>query len=158
MHTMADTISRLLVHWADAGAQPAGGVTDEEIQAFEAKYSIRMPNDLRSYFLKVNGMRPDWHCDQDSNGFTFLPLAKLRCLGTLAYDGSGAEADSPRLFVFADYLTASWEYAIGLWSREREDNPVFLIDSPNKIVANSFSEFVDLYLIDSPKLYLPQKT
>ena len=149
-------ISRLLIHWNNAGAQPVGGATNEEIVAFEQTHSVQMPNDLRSYFLKVNGMRPDWHCDQDGNGFTFWPLARLSCLGTLAYVGSGDEPDCPMFFVFADYLSSSWQYAIGLWSGEKRDNPVLLINNPNNTVASSFSEFVDLCLIDSAKLYPPQ--
>jgi SMI1 / KNR4 family (SUKH-1) len=150
---MPDIISRLLTHWADAGAQPAGGVTEEEIEAFQRTHNIRMPNDLRSYFLKVNGMKPDWHCDQDGNGFTFWPLARLHCLGPVAYPGPGESTDCPTFFVFADYLASCWDYAIGLWSREREGNAILLINSPNKIVANSFSEFVDLCVLDSPQLY-----
>jgi hypothetical protein len=150
---MPDIISRLLTHWADAGAQPAGGVTEEEIEAFQRTHNIRMPNDLRSYFLKVNGMRPDWHCDQDANGFTFWPLARLLCLGTVSYPASGGDSEGPKFFVFADYLTSCWQYAIALSNGEREDNSVLLINSPNKIVASSFTEFVDLCVVDSPQLY-----
>src|SRR5579862_4085731 len=99
---MPDMISKLLSHWAEAGALPAGGTTDADVEVFEKTHNVQMPNDLRSYFLKVNGMRQDSRCDQDANGFTFWPLAKLLCLGTLVYPGSGGSVHGPRFFVFAD--------------------------------------------------------
>jgi hypothetical protein len=155
--TTQDMVSRLLVHWANAGAEPNGGVGEEELRSFQEKYDVQVPDDLRGYFLKVNGMVQDCMHDQDGNGFTFWPLSRLRPV-EVSFPGVSPEAKDPQFFIFADYLSSSWEYAIGLWREEREGNPVLYVDPTIRLVAASFREFVDLCLDDSPKLYLPPKT
>jgi len=59
------------------------------------------------------------------------------------------------LFVFADYLDWSWAYAIRLLATPSESGHIFMIgkqETPIQI-AESFSDFVELYLVDSPILY-----
>jgi|HubBroStandDraft_5_1064220.scaffolds.fasta_scaffold733400_1 hypothetical protein len=53
---MPDIISRLLPQWADAGAQPTGGVTEEEIEAFQR---TQPPNAKRPAVLIPQGQRDE---------------------------------------------------------------------------------------------------
>lgn len=154
---MRDAFSKLREHWATGRAVAAGGASEQEIQAFQDTYGVQMPEDLRRYFREVNGMRPDWRYDQDDNGFTFWTLSRIQPLSVVTPRGSVDWADSRlnstevQYFVFADYLGESWWYAIGLAGRAY--TPVIIISHPNELVVQSFSEFLDLYFVDSPKLY-----
>jgi hypothetical protein len=155
---MRDTLSKLREHWAVGRAIPMGGASEQEIQAFQNTYEIQMPEDLHRYFKEVNGMRPDWRYDQDSIGFTFWTLSRVQPLSVVTPRGSVDWSDSKlnsnevQYFVFADYLGESWWYAVGLPKRNAYA-PVVIISHPNELVAHSFSEFFDLYFVDSPKLY-----
>jgi hypothetical protein len=63
------------------------------------------------------------------------------------------------LYVFADYLDWCWAYAILPSKMPADESPVFVLgkaELPIK-VANSFLEFVELYLADSPTIYDPPR-
>jgi hypothetical protein len=155
---MRDALSRLREHWAIGRAIATGGASEEEIQAFQDTYEVQMPEDLYQYFREVNGMRPDWRYDQDDNGFTFWTLSRVQPLsvvtprGSVDWSDSKLNSNDTQYFVFADYLGESWWYAIGLAKRPGY-TPVVIISHPNELVAHSFSEFLDFYFADSPKLY-----
>lgn len=135
----------------------AGGASEEEIQRFQNTYRVQMPADLCRYFREVNGMRPDWRYDQDSNGFTFWTLSMVQPLSvlmpseSLEWPDPSLNSNDMQYFVFADYLAECWHYAIGLANRAY--TPVIIIGPLNELVAHSFSEFLDLYFVDSRKLY-----
>ena len=99
-------------------------------------------------------MRPDWRYEQDSNGFSFWTLARVQPLSVMRPGISGGlHFEEAHYFVFADYLAECWWYAIGLGNREKKETPVVMVGPPIELVADSFSEFLDLYFVDSPKLY-----
>src|SRR4051812_48929627 len=125
---MRDTKSRLLIHWANAGAEPNAGATDEELRNFQQEHHVRLPADLCSYLGEINGMREDWHHDQDANGFCFWSLSRFCRVEVASFREQGIREEAPQFFIFADYLSSCWEYAIGLWSTEKEGNPVLLIN------------------------------
>ena len=117
---------------------------------------VLLPADMRDYFAIVNGMVPVWPGDQDDKGFSFWPLERVRWvpeeLANLSPQGV-AFPNCEDFYAFADYLGWSWAYAIRL-APSSGGNQVILIgkDEPD-LVADSFSEFVDVYLIDAPALY-----
>ena len=43
-------------HWLSQGLEINSGVSREELAAFESRYQVSLPSDLRDYFLTVNGM------------------------------------------------------------------------------------------------------
>lgn len=43
-------------HWLSQSLEVNPGVSREELTAFESKYQVSLPSDLRDYFLTVNGM------------------------------------------------------------------------------------------------------
>ena len=92
----------------------------------------------------------------EREGFSFWPLERVKTVPEEALNHNGDEWSSfpgAESFFVLDW---SWWYAIVLRNDLSEGNAVFLIGMPGfpVCVARSFSEFVDLYLIDSPKLYL----
>jgi hypothetical protein len=98
--------------------------------------------------------------DTDRAGFCFWPLPRI----VSALDEFGNNKDlrthllDPRLkdyFIFADYLHWSWAYAIRLTGDIDARGAIFKVDEPTHLskVADSFTEFVALYLSDSSRLY-----
>ena len=43
-------------HWLSQGIDVNPGIAKEELSAFESKYQVSLPTDLRAYFLTVDGM------------------------------------------------------------------------------------------------------
>ena len=139
---------KLKAHWSSMDLKINRGIPESELQLFERRYDVSLPDDFRSYFLSVNGMDANV-CDESL--IRFWPLQEvtplpdeaphLVGLGTIAYANS--------LFVFADYSIWAHAYAIQL-GRESVQNSVYIIAgaTPDRI-AGSFSEFVDLYLSKS---------
>lgn len=137
----------------------AKGCADDQIQQFEARYKVSLPDDMRDYFATVNGMVEALCQDQDQNGFCYWPLKRVKTVIEVAkylrnksFVFRGAES----FFVFSDYLSWCWGYAIRLSQNRSEGNDVILLCCRNPIkIANSFSEFIELYLVDDEKLYPP---
>lgn len=139
---------RIARHWYRDGSPvdqfPAKRPTKDDLQAFEEQNSLRLPADLREYFQRLNGI------DMDPGLFRFWPLSRL--IPVKSSSAVALEAD--RYFVFADYMVGTWYYAIYLGEDPFLQNRVILPDFPSQpVIARSFSEFVELYLTDSPRLY-----
>ena len=153
--TTGDTLK---THWQSQGMPVLSGVSSELITRFESEHRVILPSDMRDYFEAVNGMAMHFPHDQDKNGFTFFPLEQLRTVTEEARIMKNkwilsSAADS--LFVFCDYLTWCWVYAIHLSRDPSKANRVVIIGGQRKepVIAASFSEFVELYVGDSPELY-----
>ncbi len=144
-------------HWKTQGLRLAPGASEQEVRDFEGRYGVVLPNDFRGYILNTNGMLQDASRDFDSNGFSFWPLVRVKTVveecAALSRNPPDL-ADRDRYFVFADYLQWSWAYAIYLTDVPPKTNPVIFLGlhSP-KVVAPSFTNFVELYLQDARELY-----
>jgi len=139
---------RMARHWYRDGSAPdqfrPKCPTEADIQAFEEQNGVRFPADFREYFQRLNGI------DMDPGLFRFWPLSRLIPLKS----SSTVALETDRHFVFADYMVGTWYYAIYLGEDPFLQNRVILPDFPSQpVVAHSFSEFVELYLADSPRLY-----
>jgi hypothetical protein len=116
----------------------------KDIQAFEQRSNVRVPADLREYFQRLNGI------DAAPGFFRFFPLSRLIALKSPSF----ATFETDRYFVFADYMMGTWYYAIYLGEDQFLQNRVILPDLPGPpILASNFSEFIELYLTDSARLY-----
>lgn len=151
---------KLRTHWLSLGLSLPRGSTEVEIRNFESRYSVRLPPDFMDYFLHVNGMASHWPNAQDPEGYSFWPLERIKTVPEEATNHQyGNEwssfPDAEWLFLFADYLDWSWAYAIQLSADSLNGNPLFIIakQATPIEVAGSFTEFVELYLADSPALY-----
>lgn len=146
--------ARLHQFWLREGAAvllpPAA---EQEIISFEKNNKINIPLDFRSYLRCVNGF--DQYCGhQDARGFNFWPLQDIASLA--GYDGGRYKfpGSSSKYFLFCDHLDFSWGYALSI---DGSDHQVILVgtrDGRPKVVANSFTTFVDAYLNDAPVIYL----
>lgn len=141
--------------WLDQGIKLRRGATEEEFAAFELKYNIRLPADLREYLATVDGFDGSEHWMTDNNVITFLGLDEIKPLSEY---WSPDVADDNNYFVFADYSIAAHVYAIRLSSDSCGSNDVVVMyDRPQK-VARSFSEFVIGYLENRDSVLFPNRT
>ena len=111
-----------------------------EIAAFESRHSVSLPDDLREYFLQVNGT-----ADYPDEWLTkFRPLEDVTPISE-----SLAEDQTARYFVIADQMISAPDFAIALdnspapyvvrcWSLCHKLEPV----------SDSFSAFVRLFMED----------
>ncbi len=153
----AASATRLVDHWTTQGLKIATGATEQEVLSFESQNRAILPGDFRDYFLKVNGMFQDFHNSSDQEGFAFWPLNQVTNVSKECAKYSPnlpVPANPQNYFVFADYLQWSWAYAIHLGTRSSEAGQVIHVGTLRpKVVAGSFTEFVDLYLQDARDLY-----
>jgi hypothetical protein len=154
---MKDSISKLTEHWMSMNLQLAAGNSEERVREFETRHGVIFPTDFKEYLLCVNGMVQAGGQDCDPNGFAFWPLARVQSIVKECAEHSLSPpevSDKDSYFVFADYLQWSWAYAIRLSSNPSDPNPVIHVGTiRTKIVAPSFSEFVDSYIQDAKSLY-----
>jgi cell wall assembly regulator SMI1 len=151
---MAKSVAdKLVAHWASQKLVASPGALPQAVRTFEANHGVILPDDLRNYFLRHDGM------DQDAKGFSFWPLARVRPaaeeLAELSSTETPVELDG--YFAFADYLVWCWAWAIRLTADPAGSNSVIMIGTGDGVplkVASSFGEFVDLYLENSPRLTL----
>lgn len=134
-------------------------VMDEEIKRFQLENEVTMPNDLVNYFKLVNGSDGNY----DERMFQFYSLDAFKDVCVELKDWRGVPDygnivntlnDCESCFLIADYCFHLFMYAIRLYPNESSENEVYVIcEDRYKIIANSFSKFVELYLEDSIELY-----
>jgi hypothetical protein len=155
MEQKATIVERLIAHWRDQGLEPRPPCATAEVDGFEMREHVVLPEDLRRYWLSADGMREENNQSQDSEGFSFWPLRRVIRVDKEMERRSPhtpLPVDSSAYYVFADYLDWSWAYAVKL--RSSEAGKVILVGAQAiSLVADSFSEFVETYLSDGRALY-----
>jgi len=140
-------------HWASHRVDINAGATEAELNAFETRHGIVLPQDLRDYFLCVNGMPPDV---VDDGMIRFWMLEEVRPLnqGAPEYSDPSYVKSPESLFLFADYSIWAHAYAIRLGAVPLQSNEVVIIGYKSPVVLSaSFSEFVHRYLTDKDLLH-----
>lgn len=153
-HGVPAFLVRLVERWAEQGIRSDGGAGEDAIQAFEAGYGVRMPEDLRAYFRHVGGVRMDGESpalDQD-----LIRFWRLEDVETLASSWVPAP-DARSWFVTADYSIWVWAYVIRLSADPSAAAPVAVSFGSAELlpVADSFEEFVEKYLARDPLVISP---
>ena len=128
--------------------QPA---TEQEIAAFEAKYNIRLPDDVREYFLKINGIN-----GMDTDGFISIEPLKKWCLVT-EYQNSfytpeslGRDIpDADTYFRLGHYDISVWDWFIKLDTNQNTETPVYVYYEKLTKIADNFSEFLKKFRTES---------
>ena len=140
-------------HWSSLAVDNNAGVSKAELDSFEAKHSVVLPEDLRDYFLCVNGMPQDV---VDDGMIRFWMLEELQPLpqGAPAFSDPSYIQNPESLFLFADYSMWAHAYAIRLGSVPLQSNEVVIIGYKSPVtVSQYFSEFVEQYLTDKDRLH-----
>jgi hypothetical protein len=139
---MADSLDRLLQYWRRNKVQPAAlTATKSEIKAWEMQYGVAIPDDLRNYFLRVNGVRSGESLEFDHEGISFLPLSAMvpEHAWDKNYDGRG-------MYVFADFLAKCQWWCVELTADCRDRTPVFVRGLELRLIASTFDQFLEQYM------------
>jgi SMI1 / KNR4 family (SUKH-1) len=147
---------RLRDRWVETGVPVRPGVSWEDVRAFESRCGVRLPPDLRDFYMSVDGMESG---ESDPDMLEFLRLAAVvsvsegwlgRYRNTSEYvNATSTFPDPARHFLIADFMIASHVYAIRLGNDAFEESPVFGVGIEGEYswpVADSFTEFGEKYL------------
>lgn len=133
--------------------------SNSDIQTFEHNNTLRIPVDMQEYFKEVNGMngRLDSSLFELYSFDEFIPIiAKYGDWGGIpSYrDIQVTMNDHNNCFVIGNWMMHTFAYAIRLNEILTTSNEVFIICGGDfQVIANSFTEFLELYLEDSELLY-----
>ena len=142
-------------HWSSNNVDINAGVSEAALSSFEEKYDVALPEDLRDYFLSVNGMPPEI-VDDEFVRFWMLEEVVPLPLGAPDYSNPQYVQGSDSIFLFADYSMWAHAYAIRLTKTPAEMNEVFIVGHNSPIlISNSFSELVDIYLTNKNHFLSP---
>ena len=151
MSAIGDSLKQF---WSRRRIRLRRGASEIELRAFEDKYNVCLPDDLKDYFSTADGFD---NSDVDENFFAFLPLAEVIPLDE-SWSSTTFEAES--YFVFIDYSISAHVYAIRLTADTTLGNPVITTyvkpDEKPIQIAGSFWEFVQGYLADDYGVLFPQ--
>lgn len=146
---MANLWHRLVELWREAGLTIRPPGRPEAIQAFESQYGVTLPDDLRAYFLTVDGMEDE--LDPATN--RFWPLGMVKPVEEeLSEQHTRDRFAYPGCFVFADHCIWCFAWAVRLGKEPvAVSGPVFQVTASEvhgRQIAPSFTAFVEMYLAD----------
>jgi len=139
---------KLKQHFVDAGVEINNPASPAEIRAFQEKYSVKLPDDLREYFLTFNGTGKG---NFGNSGYAFYSLEEFEPLAETDDISENEKVNYSECYSFSDYMMRAWGYAVKL-ENNKSKNCIYsfgLKKYPNHQVAESLSEFVAIYL-ESP--------
>ena len=127
--------------------------SEKMISQVEERYGVRLPKDMAWFYRAMNGMkwptRPDnswvriwelesWHCVRDEPSLNEQPMY----------------LELQDAIILADHCDSSWFYA-GEFSGTLRGLRVYLVDGlrPAKLVAESFTMFVNGVIADAAEIY-----
>jgi len=138
--------------WYRIGPKLRPGASERRLLGFEAKYGVRLPEDMRGYFALVDGMEK--YSTEGEWLFSFWELGRLRPLTEEFGEAAGLHSlNIPRAestFCFADSLIESEVYGIFLSADPAAKNTVIGYDGVPR--AESFSDFALKYMQDADQL------
>lgn len=133
-------------------------LSEIDIEVFYQKHNVILPRDILEYFKGPNGREA-----YDDNLFRLYPFDEFKTVKDELGDWIGPPdyrnitstlTGHEDVFVIADYSFHLFTYGIRLHNKENATNEVYIICGEEfKIIAYSFSEFLELYLQDDKSLY-----
>ena len=150
--------------WQLAGVRPRPGAISGEIDAFEQRYGVRLPYEMREFYSESDGMPcGEW----DNEQLSFYSLAEVYPVpvvlpsgkdGVPDYTGINfALPDAASYFVFADYSFRLHVYAVRLSADPSAACPVVWIAGGDRweVQAGSFGEFLRRYAEEPGQVLFP---
>jgi hypothetical protein len=155
---------RLKECWLQSGSKIVPGATPEETEAFEERYGVSLPAEVRDYFAVVGGMEEG---NTDDLVMEFFPLHAVTSVPEELGDWGGIPDyrrivdtldEAEHCFVFIDYMFRSHVYALRFSSDALERSPVvWICGAENAIIADSLTEFLGAYLADPYSILFPKQ-
>jgi hypothetical protein len=153
-----NSILRLKELLASENLKASIPATESDISTFVEAAGMILPEDLIDYFKILNGTSGEY----DERFFAFYSLQEFVNLNDKFRDWNGIPKykdilvsfeNASNCYVFADYQFHLFTYAIQLDTIGGIKNEVYAICGGEfRVIANSFSHFIDRYLDDSDDL------
>lgn len=142
---IGDVLAAVRQQWAEEGILPGTPATPAELEAFEARYGVRLPDDARAWFLTLNGVEHGRDGPMDGLYVTFWNLSQVRPVPDEVPERRFPGAD--RHLVFADYLLWCDAYALRLPDEAGAPTPVVVLGAGAPVeVAPSLTAFLEAWL------------
>ena len=139
---------RLVELWQGAGLTVRPPARADAVRAFESRYGVVLPDDLRAYFLTVDGMEDE--LDPGTN--RFWPLGMVKPVEEELSEQHQDWLAYPGCFVFVDHCIWCFAWAVRLGKEPAAvSGPVFQVTASEvhaQQIAPSFTAFVEMYLAD----------
>lgn len=153
-------LEQLKRKWVLEGVDLSKLASDEEILHFQSKNNVILPEDLLLFFKTLNGTQEQY----DGSLFQFYSICQLKSIKEEYKDWKGIPSfqrivytlkESESYYAFANQNFHLFTYAIKLYNEQSTFNEVLVVCGDEyKKIADSFSEFIDLYLKESIELQL----
>ena len=154
---MTDLLTHVERHWKAQGRAHGPPATSLDIAAFEARYDVRLPVDLRQYFLALNGSELGRNGPMDELLLSFWHLSEIRPLSEEAPELR--VRDGEHWFVIADHSTHVHAYVVRLSSDLGAQMPMAVLYNDVIIhVAPSFGAFLTGYVRGDLEMLFPDPT
>jgi hypothetical protein len=140
-------IEALRERWRTQGILHEHHATEEELTAFESRYNVVLPPNLRRYFATVNGTAMGQYGMDDPDLLGFWHLDQVHTFAEENTASSDQDSGARHTFAFADYSIWCFGFGIRLSSDRTAATPIVCdVSSPPQKVADSFAEFISRYL------------
>lgn len=154
---VVSNVQRLKNHWLYHDVKLNPRASEASLLAFENKFGVSLPSDLRDYFLTTNGM-PQEITDNEMIRFWMLEEVTDLPTGAPGYACADCINNPESLFLFADYSLWAHAYAIRLSASPLKRNDIFIIGGDYPILLfRSFGELIESYLAGK-QLMFPQSS
>ena len=131
---------------------------EDQLLKFQQVNNLLIPEDLKEYFRLLKNTEMKYN----ENLYQFYPLSEFKSVGEELKNFNGIPdysnivntlSDYKYCFLFADYMFHMFSYAIRLHNNNSGKNEIFIVCGDKyKIIANSFNQFVSLYVSESIEL------
>jgi hypothetical protein len=149
MQIYSEIWESLVKSWNFQGIEINSGVSEEYLKNFEIMNQIRLPEEMRSYFTFVNGMKKG---SIDDEMFYFYPLEEVNSFAKEQRISSEFRLQGKKSFIFADYCFGANVFFIDILDIGF-DCPIYALGIIKPVrIADSFKEFIEKYLIDKHSL------
>jgi len=150
-----DLLAAVRERWTALGIANHSPASQSDIGAFESRYGVVLPDDLRAYFATLNGTALGACGMEDEDLLGFWHLDQVHSFAEESSLPTNDPPEAAHVFVIADH--SIWVHAFGvLLSADRQAPAPIVTDvaQPYHQVAPSFSEFLEGYLRrDSNMIY-----
>jgi hypothetical protein len=142
-----DAGERLRAWWTAQGVEVrTQPVLQAEVAALEQRYGIRLPEDFRRYLLTGGPTEEGWDGECDTNWWSVRRIRNIPDEYDSPVNDPRIAAAADKYLFFADHMIWAWAWAICCTDDADRGRVAIIGGSPDRIVADSFGEFVDRYV------------
>lgn len=148
--TIDTALVKLYEKWRAAEVTLRPGVTDKQIGEFESKYEVALPDDYRHFLKTTDGMNEN---EVDNDMFTIWELSRVKTCSELYPSPKYRKFEASDLaFCFADWCLNGHVYVMELTNRSKRGCKFWGLVG-REIQCHSFTQFIELLVVDSPQLH-----